>query len=63
MRFTEVAELRGPSDERVMATLKKLAPNQGIIVKSRTGIVTLGEGLPADELRYLVWLLRKAMSA
>jgi hypothetical protein len=63
MRFTEVAELRGPSDEHAMATLKKLAPNRGIIVKSRTGIVTLGEGLPADELRYLVPLLRKAVSA
>jgi hypothetical protein len=58
-----VSEAQRISDEHAMATLKKLAPNRGIIVKSRTGIVTLGEGLPADELRYLVWLLRKAVSA
>ena len=46
---------------RVLATLKRLVPNKGIIVKSRRSLVAIGEGLPTDELRYLVWVLRKAV--
>ncbi|MDR3752889.1 MAG: hypothetical protein P4K78_03500 [Terracidiphilus sp.] len=49
--------------ERVLAALKKLVPNPGIIVKSRAGLVRVGEGLSTDELHYVVWLLRKAVSA
>lgn len=48
-------------DERVLRTLKKLIPNPGIVIKSRSGLFTIGEGLQAEELQYLVWLIRKAL--
>lgn len=51
-----------PQSERAMTILKKLVPNPGIIVKARSGLVTLGEGLSSDELQYLVWLLRRALT-
>lgn len=35
-------------------------PTKGIIVKSRQGLVTFGEGLAADELRFLKSILTKA---
>jgi hypothetical protein len=51
-----------PQNERIIATLRKLVPNPGIIVKSRSALITLGEGLSTDELQYLVSLLRKALT-
>ncbi|HLY41221.1 MAG TPA: hypothetical protein VKR52_08400 [Terracidiphilus sp.] len=51
-----------PSEsDRVMATVRKLVPNPGIIIKSRNGLITVGEGLSSDELKYLTWVLRKAL--
>ena len=51
-----------PNADRTLATLKRLVPNPGIIVKSRESLLTIAEGLPTEELQYLVWLLRKAVS-
>lgn len=47
---------------RMFAFLKKLVPNRGMVVKTRSELITLGEGLPADELRYLTFVLRKALA-
>lgn len=49
--------------ERVFRTLKKLVPNPGIVIKSRTGLITIGEGLPANELEYMAWIIRKTLIA
>ena len=47
--------------ERVFEMLKKYIPSKGITVKSRRELLTFGEGLPAGELRFLVWTLRRAL--
>lgn len=51
-----------PQARWIFTVLKKLVPSQGIIVKSRQGLITFGEGLPEVELRYLVWILRRALT-
>jgi hypothetical protein len=48
--------------EPAIAALRKLVPNPGIVVKSRSALITFGEGLSTDELQYLAWLLRKALA-
>lgn len=52
-----------PGTERIIAAAKRWAPTKGIIVKSRQALITFGEGLPAGELQYLNWLLRKALTS
>ena len=49
-------------NEPTIAALRKLIPNPGIVVKSRSALITFGEGLSTDELQYLAWLLRKALT-
>ena len=51
-----------PQAQWIFTVLSKLVPTQGIIVKSRQGLITFGEGLPEAELRYLVWILRRALA-
>ena len=51
-----------PKQERVLATLSRLLPNRGIIVKAQSGLISFGEGLSGEELQYLLWLLRKALT-
>ena len=41
--------------------LKSSVPTKGVFVKSRTELIRFGEGLPAEELQYLTWLLRQAV--
>jgi len=48
--------------ERIFAFLKKWVPAKGIIVKSRQELIPFGEGLPANELQYLNWALRTALT-
>ena len=43
------------------AGLKKYIPTKGIIIKSRQGLVTFGDGLAGEELRYLKWVITKAL--
>jgi hypothetical protein len=45
----------------LLAILRKWVPTKGIVVKSRQELITFGEGLPASELQYLRWVLRKAL--
>lgn len=51
-----------PRAQWIFSVLRKLVPSQGIIVKSRQGLVSFGEGLPEIELRYLLWTLRRALA-
>lgn len=43
-------------------TLLKHLPNKGVIVKCRSGLITFGEGLPAEELGFLVWTLKRSLA-
>jgi hypothetical protein len=45
-----------------LQALKKFVPSRGIVIKSRTELITFGEGLPAEELQYVAWALRKALA-
>jgi len=47
---------------RGVGVLGVLVPNKGIIVKTRTALISLGEGLPSDELRYLANLLKRSLA-
>jgi hypothetical protein len=47
----------------MFAGLRSLVPNQGIVVKSRQELITFGEGLTAEELQYLSWVLKKALAS
>jgi hypothetical protein len=51
-----------PQAQWIFTVLKRLVPSQGIIVKSRRELITFGEGLPEVELRYLLWILRRALA-
>ncbi len=55
--------LKPPGDSSVSGRLAKFLLNPGVIVKARAGLVTFGEGLPPDELRFLVWVLKKSLAA
>ena len=57
-----LAEVPSPDLQRWAEFLKRWLPARGIIVKSRNELLTFGEGLPADELQYLTWLLRRALA-
>jgi hypothetical protein len=50
------------SEEAVVGFLRKWIPSRGIIVKTRQGMVSFGEGLPDAELAYLHAVLRKALT-
>ncbi len=43
--------------------LAKALSNPGVIVKSRTGLVPFGQGLRAEELRFLACVLKKSLAA
>jgi len=51
-----------PGASRLIAVLKKLAPSKGLIIKTRQDLLTVGEGLPPDELRYLQSILTQALA-
>jgi len=50
------------SSARLPAVLKTWAPSKGIIVKSRQGLFMFGEGLPGEELRYLLSVVTRALA-
>jgi hypothetical protein len=37
-------------------------PNKGIIVKTRLALISFGEGLSSDELRYLAQVLKRSLA-
>jgi hypothetical protein len=50
-----------PAAERVFTVLSAFVKGQGIIVKTRKGLTTFGEGLPDDEIRYLHAVIERAL--
>jgi hypothetical protein len=46
----------------VFTWLASKIPTRGLIVKSRRGLVTFGEGLPPDELEFLKWALLRGLT-
>ncbi len=56
-----LAEAPKPGAEGLAASLKRWLPARGIVVKSRTELISVGEGLPAAELQYLSWELRRGL--
>jgi hypothetical protein len=59
---TSTGSATGPSTEWVFATLNRFAKGQGIIVKTRTGMTTFGEGLADAEIQYLHAIVRRALA-
>ena len=52
----------GPSTEWVFGVLSWFLKGKGIIVKTRTGLTTFGEGLADDEIQYLHAVVRRALA-
>ena len=51
-----------PAAQRVFTVLGAFIKGQGIIVKTRNGLTTFGEGLPDAEIRYLHDVIRRALA-
>jgi hypothetical protein len=51
----------GGAESQWFVALKRWVPTKDIVVKSRQGLVTFGEGLAAEELRFLKSVLTKAI--
>ncbi len=47
---------------KILLTLARLAPSQGITARSDRAVVTFGKGLPDEELSYLYFLIRKILT-
>jgi hypothetical protein len=47
--------------ERLMTAASKWSKGRGVIVKSRQGLTTFGQGLDDDEIRYLHSVVRRAL--
>jgi hypothetical protein len=47
----------------LLSGLRRLAKSKGIVVKCRNGLVTLGAGLPDEEIRYLYALVARALGS
>jgi len=63
MRKTPLsAATAGPSTEWVFGVLSWFLKGKGIIVKTRTGLTTFGEGLADDEIQYLHAIVRRALA-
>ena len=56
------AATSGPSTEWVFGVLSWFLKGKGIIVKTRTGLTTFGEGLADDEIQYLHAIVRRALT-
>ncbi len=59
--YPDVAAETGPRLERLIAALTRFATGKGVVVKSRTGLTSFGQGLADDELRYLHAVVRRAL--
>jgi hypothetical protein len=46
---------------RMVGALKKWVRSRGLVVKSRQGLFVLGEGLPGEELQYLLSVVSRAL--
>ena len=52
----------GPNTEWVFGVLSWFLKGRGIIVKTRKGLTTFGEGLADDEIQYLHGVVRRALA-
>jgi hypothetical protein len=52
----------GPNTEWVFTILSRFAKGKGIVVKTRTGLTTFGEGLADDEIQYLHSRIQRALA-
>jgi len=52
---------RGGAEPRWLSALRRLVPSKGIIVKSRSGLISFGAGLPDEEIRYLHAVVARAL--
>lgn len=57
-----VAATAGAGTERVLSVLSRFVKGSGLVVKTRAGLTTVGEGLTNDEVRYLHALVRRALA-
>ncbi len=51
----------GPGTEHVLKVVRKLVKGSGVTIKTRQGLTTFGEGLDDLEIRYLYYLVRRAL--
>jgi hypothetical protein len=56
------ASTAGPSMDWVFAALGRFLKGKGIVVKTRKGLTTFGEGLADDEIQYLHAIVRRALT-
>jgi len=56
------AATAGPNTEWVFGILGRFLKGKGIIVKTRKGLTTFGEGLADDEIQYLHAIVRRALA-
>ncbi len=52
----------GPGTDRVLKAVQTLVKSGGITIKTKQGLTTFGEGLDDLEVRYLHYLVRKALT-
>jgi hypothetical protein len=56
------AAAAGPSTEWVFGLLSWFLKGKGVIIKTRKGLTTFGEGLADDEIQYLHAIVRRALA-
>ena len=52
---------RGRAEPRWLSAARRLVRSKGVIVKSRSGLIPFGAGLPDEEVRYLRALVARAL--
>jgi hypothetical protein len=52
-----------PPATGLAAASARFLPNQGLIVKTRKGLFTFGQGLEIQEVRLVVWIVKKSLAA
>jgi hypothetical protein len=55
-----VAQFSG-TRSRLVGASRKWVRSKGLVVKSRQGLLVFGEGLPGEELRYLLSVVSQAL--
>jgi hypothetical protein len=55
-----VAQFSG-TRSRLLGAMRKWVRSRGLVVKSRQGLLVFGEGLPGEELRYLLSVVSQAL--
>lgn len=61
-RPTMAAPPVGPGTNRVLRIVRWLVGSGGVTIKSRQGLTTFAQGLEDEELRYLHYVVRRALS-